>query len=661
MLYQITNGTVSVGGQTVLSHINFEVKGKEKIAVVGGNGAGKTTLLKLIAGELDLDRDDKRMGPGIISSRKFTVGMLRQTLGGDGDRTVEELLLEGCPQGDIWSGERFSYEKEYDRLFTGFGFEKSAKQRKLSSFSGGEQTKISLIRLLLMKPDLLLLDEPTNHLDIPTVEWLEEYMRRYDKAVIFVSHDRFFLDRVVDVVYELEGGKLKRYPGAYTHYREQKQKEQELARKAYERQQQELKRLEGLVQQFKNKPKKAAFARSRKSIMERMERLEKPRENEIHIFTGDIEPKFPGSKWVLEAEHLKIGYGTALLELSLRVRRGQKIGIIGDNGVGKSTFLKTAAGLLAPLDGTCTLGEHTLLGYFDQFTASVSSDKQVAEHFHDLFPGMTEQEVRRTLGAYLFPGREAAKRVDELSGGEKARLVLAELLCSRPNLLILDEPTNHMDIPAKETLESAFRAYRGTILFVSHDRYFIRQVADAILVFDRQGVRYYPFGYEHYLQHSGKHPGEDPAALVRAEDQAMLADLKAVPKGERHQVREINSEDAYVDWKLRLAAEPLEEAREQVALLWQRAQQLREDAKLAQWSLWIAEWEEEAEAAGRKEEAEAAGRKEVHNGNRRDEEEARYEDIQREYARIQAALEQAWGLWTERCLEWMELWQSLGL
>ena len=592
MLYQIQNGTVSVGGQTVLSHIDFEIKGQEKIAVVGRNGAGKTTLLRLIAGELNLDRDDKRTGQGIVTARKVSVGMLAQSNLLNQEQTVEAILGEACPVTDVYAKERFVYEMEYDRLFTGFGFQKEEKKRKFSSFSGGEQTKISLIRLLLMKPDILLLDEPTNHLDIETVEWLEQYMRRYDKAVVFVSHDRFFLDRVVDTVYELEHGSLKRYPGNYTQYRQQKSKDIIQQKKAYERQQAEIKRLNDLIEQFKHKPTKASFARSRKTMLERMELVQKPEEGENHIFTGELTPLVPGSKWVLEAEHLKIGYEKVLLEISLRIRRGQKIGIIGDNGVGKTTFLKTVAGFLKPLSGKGTLGNNTMMGYFDQQTASITSEKKVIEHFHDLFPALQEKEVRQTLGAYLFSGKDAFKNVSDLSGGEKARLILAEILTSRPNLLVLDEPTNHMDIQAKETLESAFRVYTGTILFVSHDRYFISQVADAILVFEGQSVMYYPFGYEHYLEHSRRGDGEDLSAIMKAEEQAMIAGLRAVPKAERHRLKEMSTEEAYRDWKLGLAAKPMEEARDRVEMLWERVLQQEEELQEAwrEWTRCCLEW-----------------------------------------------------------------------
>ncbi|MDD3616379.1 MAG: ABC-F family ATP-binding cassette domain-containing protein [Lachnospiraceae bacterium] len=638
MLYQITNGTVSMGGQVILSHIDFEIKGKEKIAIVGRNGAGKTTLLRLIAGELSVDRDDRQKQQAISSSRKVTVGMLRQNTRQDQDKTVEELLLEGCPEKDSFSKERFTYEMEYNRIFTGFGFDKQEKKKKLADFSGGEQTKISLIRLLLMKPDILLLDEPTNHLDIPTVEWLEQYMADYDKAVVFVSHDRFFLDQVVDVVYELQNGKLKKYAGNYTHYREQKRKDLVIQKKSYESQQAELKRLNELIEKFKHKPKKAAFARSRKTLIDRMERIEKPEADDVHIFTGELEPQVLGGKWVLEAEHLKIGYEKALLEMSLRVRRGQKIGIIGDNGVGKTTFLKTVVGELPPVSGKCELGNHILMGYFDQQSAAISSEKQVVEHFHDLFPAMTEKDVRQTLGAYLFQGKDASKKVDVLSGGEKARLVLAEMLSSRPNLLVLDEPTNHMDIQAKETLESAFQAYTGTILFVSHDRYFIQQVADAILVFEGQSVMYYPFGYVHYLKKKRQREESegDFTALIRAEEQAMVADFKAVPKAERHRLREFSTEEVYLDWKFRLAAEPMQEAREKVEILWDRWNRLQTELEEKSWEIYMSK----------------QGLGDTISGQIQQE----YDHMSVQTAQIKKELDMAWEHWHNQCMGWTELY-----
>lgn len=636
MLYQIINGTVAAGGMPVLSHIEFEIRGTEKIAVVGKNGAGKTTLLRLIAGELELERDDKRGGPGIVSSRKVAIGMMRQQPFSDLSKTVEEELLELCPGRDSYERERFEYEREYDILFTGFGFHKADKRKALSAFSGGEQTKIALIRLLLEKPDILLLDEPTNHLDIETTRWLEQYLSRYEKAVVMVSHDRFFLDRTAEVVYELAGGRLTRYVGNYSDYRQQKLKKIRLQKKAYEQQQEELARLNGLVERFKHKPAKASFARSKKKSMERMERIDLPDEDDVHIFTGEISPLVMGSKWVFESEHLKIGYDKALLEISMRIRRGQKIGILGPNGAGKTTFLKTVAGLLPAVDGEYSIGNQITMGYFDQHSAEIQSEKTVAGHFHDLFPALTEKEVRSILGAYLFGGREAQKRVSSLSGGEKARLVLAELLQSRPNFLILDEPTNHMDIQAKETLESAFAAYTGTILFVSHDRYFIKQVADAILIFgeketssvdgkrDTPAVMYYPFGYEHYLEKCVENESEGGiSARIKAEEQALIAGIRAVPKAERHRLKEMGTEDAYVDWRLRLIMENLEPA-------WERAVQFSvqlEDMKR--------EWEEsEAFWAGEAWEREA------------------------EYQEVLWKQESAWREWHEYCMVWYEVWSG---
>lgn len=567
MLYQITDGTVSAGGHVILSHVNFEIKGNEKIALVGRNGAGKTTLLKLIAGELSLDRDDRRQGAGVTSSRRLTVGMLKQQAFSDREQTVEEILLAACPFRDTFARERFEYEQEYDRIFTGFGFARADKHKKIGDFSGGEQTKIALIRLLLEKPDILLLDEPTNHLDIATIQWLEQYLKWYEHAVVLVSHDRFFLDQVAEAVVEVSDGKLTRYAGNYSEYRTEKRKRIERQQKAWERQKEEEDRLNGVIERFRHKPTKASFARAKKKQLERMERVEKPVEDDVHLFTGNIEPLIPGSKWVFEAEHLKIGYDRPLLEITMRIRRGQKLGILGANGAGKSTFLKTVAGLLQPfqekdrsVERRCVLGNNITIGYFDQHSAEIQSDKSVAEHFHDLFPALTEKEVRNILEMYLFTGKLASRRVSDLSGGEKARLVLAELLQSRPNFLVLDEPTNHMDVQAKETLESAFQAYQGTILFVSHDRYFIRQVAQSVLIFEETGPMYYPFGYEHYLEKRQKAEayGEELSAQVKAEDAALLEGMRTVPKAERHRLREFSTEEAYADWKLRLVYEKLE-------------------------------------------------------------------------------------------------------
>lgn len=661
MLYQITDGTVSAGGHVILSHVDFEIKGNEKIALVGRNGAGKTTLLKLIAGELSLDRDDRRQGAGVTSSRRLTVGMLKQQAFSDREQTVEEILLAACPFRDTFARERFEYEQEYDRIFTGFGFARADKHKKIGDFSGGEQTKIALIRLLLEKSDILLLDEPTNHLDIATIQWLEQYLKRYEHAVVLVSHDRFFLDQVAETVVEVSDGKLTRYAGNYSQYREEKQKRIERQRKAWERQQEEADRLNGVIERFRHKPTKASFARAKKKQLERMERVEKPVEDDVHLFTGNIEPLIPGSKWVFEAEHLKIGYDRVLLEITLRIRRGQKMGILGPNGAGKSTFLKTVAGLLQPfqekdksVERRCVLGNNITIGYFDQHSAEIQSEKSVAEHFHDLFPSMTEKEVRNILGMYLFPGKLASRRVSDLSGGEKARLVLAELLQSRPNFLVLDEPTNHMDVQAKETLESAFQAYTGTILFVSHDRYFIRQVAQSVLIFEDGGPMYYPFGYEHYLEKKQKADeyGEELSAQVKAEDAALLAGMRAVPKAERHRLKEFSVEEAYADWKLRLVQEKLEPEELEYGRLEEEYQGLLDEWKMSE-AYWMTEpaarmtEKTEAESSGEKTAGGTAGIPDEPSG------------LQEDVAAAKARRDEAWECFHARCMEWYEVYEEV--
>lgn len=561
MLLELRDLTVSLGGKTILSHVSMEIREHDKIALVGPNGAGKTTLLRTIMGEIDPDADDKRSGAAIRSSRRLSYGFLRQLQDLDDHRPVEAYMRDHMPPFEPFSKEQYLFEMEFMRLFTGFGFAKSDRTRSMDTFSGGERTKLAFILLLLQKPDLLLCDEPTNHLDMETVEWLEEYMKTYPKAVIFVSHDRFFLDRVAQITYELSNHELVRYAGNYSQYRAQKRKNNEIQMKQYLAQQEEIKRLNELISKFKNKPNKAGFARAKKTQLQRIRQIQKPKED-MGTMTAEFVPRYPGPKWIYEAQDLIIGYqkNHPLAELSLRIKRGQKIAVIGRNGIGKSTFLKTVCGDLQPLKGTSRIFEKVLWGYFDQKAAEFSDEKSVLEHFRAHFGSLSEKELHSRLACFLFRGEDVNKRVSSLSGGERARLYLAELMQSGPNFLIMDEPTNHMDIPAKEMLESIFSDYKGSILFVSHDRYFVSKVADAILLFDEGMVYYYPFGYEHYLTHMKSADSAERTALVLAKDQALVAGLQAVPKPQRMQAREQSTEVAYVQWRLRLAAEPLQEA-----------------------------------------------------------------------------------------------------
>lgn len=586
MLYQIKDVSVSRGGKTILSHLSFEIKGTEKIALVGRNGSGKTTLLDLISGKLEADRDDKNPEAGIYQARRFTMGVLEQTLRKEElEKTAEEMmreaLLSGKAEDYLYSRERYEEESSYRKIFTDFGFSMEEKGKKLKEFSGGEQKKLLLIGLILAEPELLILDEPTNHLDLDAIQWLEHYLKNYPKAVLMVSHDRYFIDQTADLIWEISGGKAHRYPGNYTDYRRERARKYEQELKLYEEQQKEIKRLNDLIERFKHKPKKAAFARSRKKILERMERIEKPEKDEAVIHREEILPEHYGSKWVCQCEQMKIGYDRAIKEISFRIRRGQKIGICGPNGSGKSTFLKTLAGEIPPFSGKLREGNHIDLAYFDQKAAELASDKAIFDWFHDQFPGLNEKETRQLLAGYLFRGEDLGKAVKSLSGGEKARLKLAALLQTKANFLILDEPTNNMDIPAKETLESIFASYKGTLLFVSHDRYFLSQLADALLVFDpeREEVLYYPFGYAHYREQKEKALfGADPAALRTAEQQRMIEELKAVPKKESHRLKEISTREASFDWRFSLNKEEREKAEadfkklleeEEESLLWE--------------------------------------------------------------------------------------------
>ncbi len=553
MLLEISDGTVSRGGHTVLKNFDFYIKGRERIAIVGRNGAGKTTLLELLAGELRLDRDDKTRGAGLRMSRDLTVRFLSQEMALPLDMSLDEYVLSTFREGDLHSKERYAYDSSFNRILTGFGLEIRDRKKMLKEFSGGEQKKIAMIRLLLEEPDILLLDEPTNHLDFQTVEWLEDYLLDYPKTVVMVSHDRFFIDRTAEVIWEISNGRLTRYVGSYTSYRKEKRENAKRQWKAYEAQEEEIKRLSDLVQRFKHKPTKASFARSRLKMIERMERIEKPESEEAYIHSSKIEPDQLGAKWPYQCEELRIGYGEeAIRTITLRLRRGQKLGVIGPNGSGKSTFLKTVAGIIPALKGKGSLGNHIDLAYFDQMSGELDSELSVFEYYHDAFPSLREKEVRTQLASYLFRGDALGKCVASLSGGEKARLALAVLLSRKPNFLILDEPTNNMDIPAKETMESIFRMYSGTILMVSHDRYFLSEVCDSLLIFeeDKEDASFYPFSYRHYVDRLKQGDGKVAHSLMRSmEEQKLIEGLKAVPKAERFRLREYSTDEANRDWR----------------------------------------------------------------------------------------------------------------
>ena len=548
MLYQIKNGAVELGASTILKRIDFEIRDTEKIAIVGRNGCGKTTLLKLILGEVDLRRNGE--DTQIIKSAKLTVGCLNQGAFKSLDKTVDEeisevfapliakkkrldSLLEQMQsssdikimdeytrlQGEFESQDGYFYEKEYNLLFQKFGFLPEDKKRPLSTFSGGQLTKLAFIKLLLERPDVLLLDEPTNHLDITTLEWLEEYLKSYKKAVVIVSHDRMFLDKIADVVYEIEHGITKRYVGNYSSFVKQKEENYERELKAYKAQRAEIARLEALIERFRDTPTKVAMTDSKMKQIEHMEKLEEPRRFDTRAFKASFTPNRDTGKDVLTVNNLKIGYGEPLATVSFKQYKKQRIGIIGGNGLGKSTLLKTLVGALPKISGDFSFGHQVDVGYFDQQMMQISSNKTVLDEFWDEFPKLSETEARSALGAFLFTGDDVFKQISMLSGGERVRLALVKILQTKPNFLILDEPTNHMDMIGKEALENMLLAFDGTLLFVSHDRYFVKKLAESLIVFDGSEAKHLPYTYEEYLEKRDTLPTQIQKA-VRIEQEA---------------------------------------------------------------------------------------------------------------------------------------------
>ena len=534
MRYQIRHALVQYGAETIIEDVNFDIHDHEKIAIVGRNGCGKTTLLKLIAGDITMANIDSDETCGISMAGSQKIGYLRQISFEDQEISVENEILKvfepvfACERRmkeltDImetdhdqkWMYEYsslqdqmeaiggYTYRRDMETMFQKFGFDLKDITRPIGTFSGGQQTKVAFIKLLLSRPDIMLLDEPTNHLDLPTIEWLEGYLKNYNKAVVIVSHDRMFLDRIIDVTYEIEYHRIKRYPGNYTTFMKLKEEAALKQEKDYEEQQKEIKRLTEWIEKWKNTPTKVASVHSKEKQLEHMVLIEKPRRFDTKAFRGQFLPRTTSYTDVLTLKALEIGYDHVLSKVSFTLKKGERVAIIGENGKGKSTLLKTLMGQIPPLGGSYTVGTGVEVGYFDQQAAVAESmypDKTVLNDFWDMYPTLKEVEVRNALGSFLFTGEEVFKTLGQLSGGEKVRLALCKMFKMRPNLLILDEPTNHMDLIGKEALENMLKNYTGTILFVSHDRYFIKEIATGMLDFKQDKTVFYDCGYEEYQE-----------------------------------------------------------------------------------------------------------------------------------------------------------------
>lgn len=533
MNYKIINGAIAYGAETILEEINFEIKEKDKIAIVGNNGSGKTTLLKSIihnemleegVGEekfgvykqggpvlgylkqIEFENSENTFLDEILKSYKTIIELenkinrLQEQLQTDSNDKLIKEYTQCLERYEIEGG--YTYKKEYETAIKKFGFTQNDKNKKISDFSGGQKTKIAFLKLLLSKPDVLLLDEPTNHLDITTIEWLEGYLKNYPKAVVIVSHDRMFLDKIVNKVYEIEYASLTEYKGNYSSFEKQKRENYEKQRKDYEYQQKEIKRLQAIADRFRYKPTKAKMALSKLKKIEQMIMIEEPNRYDLKTFHTNFKIPIQSGNLVVSAKKLQIGYDNDMLaEVSFELYKGQKLAIIGENGKGKSTLLKTLMGFIPKIGGEYEYGYHVIKEYFDQQMDSLNPNSTIIDDISGDFPELTVTQIRQALGAFLFSGDEVFKDIKVLSGGEKVRLQLLKVFKKQANLLLLDEPTNHMDIIGKESLENILKEYQGSLIFVSHDRYFVNKIADSILAFEPDGVVYFNGNYEEYMRY----------------------------------------------------------------------------------------------------------------------------------------------------------------
>ena len=598
MNYTIINGAVEFGAETILEEINFEIKGKDKIAVVGRNGAGKSTLLKAIINNEMLTEGIGEEKFGIYKEGSPVIGYLKQIEFEDDSVTMldellkvyksiidlenkiqklvkqmetdksEKLAMEYSKAMDRYEFlDGYTYKKEYETVINKFGFSAEDKNKKISEFSGGQRTKIAFMKLLLSKPDILLLDEPTNHLDVSTIEWLEGYLKNYPRAVVIVSHDRMFLDKIANKVYEIEYGAITKYTGNYSNFERQKKVNYEKQLKDYEYQQAEIKRLMRVVERFRYKASKAKMAQAKLKQIEHMVKIKEPSKYDLTTFRTNFALEKESGRDILHVKNLEIGYDKPIQNVTFDLYRGQKLGVIGENGIGKSTLLKTIVGSIEKLGGEVEFGHNVEIGYFDQQMALLDSEKTVFDDFATDFPGLTTTEIRNSLAAFMFYGEDVFKKISMLSGGEKVRLELAKILKKGPNFLILYEPTNHMDIVGKESLERLLSEYKGTILVVSHDRFFINKIADSLLIFSKNGVKFFDGNYEKYeeekkdeivekVEVAKKEKSTNNLYLQQKEEARRLARVKKIEReidvldGKIAELKlELQKEEVYTDYE----------------------------------------------------------------------------------------------------------------
>ncbi|MCI8456843.1 MAG: ABC-F family ATP-binding cassette domain-containing protein, partial [Mammaliicoccus sciuri] len=577
ILLQINKLEKSYDGEVIFSDVDFEVKTGERIAIVGRNGAGKTTLMKIIAGVESYDEGN------ISKGKQVTMGYLTQQMTLDSYDTVmnemkkpfkdviniedkmntltdwlsihadayeQDLYKEKLSQYEALSNQYelmdgYNYESKIKTVLTGLDFKESDFDRQIQSFSGGQKTRLSMAQMLLSEPDLLLLDEPTNHLDMETTEWLENYLTHFKGAIVIISHDRYFLDKIVNQVYDVALGSVKKYVGNYSKFLKERDAHYEKVMAEYERQQSEIKKLETFVEKNITRASTSGMAKSRRKVLERMERIEKPRLDaksaqinfEINRATGED---------VLKVQNLDIGYSKSITPpINLEVKRHDRIAIIGPNGIGKSTLIKTIAQKIPALGGNIVYGSNIQIGYYDQKQAEFTSNMTILDYVWNQYSHMPEKDIRTILGRFLFTQEEVKKVINDLSGGEKARLQLALLMLEKNNVLILDEPTNHLDIDSKEMLEQALQNFEGTLLFVSHDRYFINELANSIFHITQNGNELFRGDYQYYLEKLeqreaiSRYEQEDIQSTETPKDDQYYANQKQLKKEKRKLERQL--------------------------------------------------------------------------------------------------------------------------
>ncbi|MFV5770016.1 ABC-F family ATP-binding cassette domain-containing protein [Mammaliicoccus sciuri] len=577
ILLQINKLEKSYDGEVIFSDVDFEVKTGERIAIVGRNGAGKTTLMKIIAGVESYDEGN------ISKGKQITMGYLTQQMTLDSNDTVmnemkkpfkdviniedkmktltdwlsihadeydQDIYKEKLLQYEALSNQYelvdgYNYESKIKTVLTGLDFKESDFDRKIQSFSGGQKTRLSMAQMLLSEPDLLLLDEPTNHLDMETTEWLENYLTHFKGAIVIISHDRYFLDKIVNQVYDVALGSVKKYVGNYSKFLKERDAHYEKVMAEYERQQSEIKKLETFVEKNITRASTSGMAKSRRKVLERMERIEKPRLDaksaqinfEITRATGED---------VLKVQNLDIGYSKSITPpINLEVKRHDRIAIIGPNGIGKSTLIKTIAQKIPALGGNIVYGSNIQIGYYDQKQAEFTSNMTILDYVWNQYAHMPEKDIRTILGRFLFTQEEVKKVINDLSGGEKARLQLALLMLEKNNVLILDEPTNHLDIDSKEMLEQALQNFEGTLLFVSHDRYFINELANNIFHITQNGNELFRGDYQYYLEKLeqreaiSRYEQEDIQSTEAPKDDQYYANQKQLKKEKRKLERQL--------------------------------------------------------------------------------------------------------------------------